>query len=176
MSVLSPVITDWINLGLKWNSIVQPKVVPRVLAPLEMYKVAQHQHPEGGIILFGSLFDSSFCGARLKASPGFDTERLLTINRLMFAGLVTSSPGSWVVVPPTTPPGIFCFHSQKEWPFLEYCEVYVYNDDPVNSHTCLGIGYNLVALEKPREVRSIEIEKKILDIQTEMLKTLKGGV
>jgi hypothetical protein len=175
MSTLSPLVKDWIANNLEWQYLYSPKRVPKLLEPLEMYKIGEHRYPEGILISCEGAFDSPKCGLRMRASPTLDTERTHTISYMVGIGCA-NIPMSFemVVVPPTSPPGIYTLVTLKEWPWTKYVELYVYNDDPDESHWCLGAGYTMLALVKPRLTPSPEVEAKILEAQQELVKALTG--
>jgi hypothetical protein len=175
MSALSPLVTDWIANKLKWKYIYSPKRVPRALAPNEMYKIGEHKHPEGTLIMAAAAFDNPKCGLRMKAAPELDTERGHTILYLMAAGGAEPVLFTTIAVPPRTPPGIFELAILKEWPWNNFVEIYVYNDDPDESHTCLWCSYTVMVLTEERLTPSPEVEAQILAAQQEITKSLKGG-
>jgi len=171
--VVSPLIADWIKNKLRWRYIYSPVFRPTTLSPGQMLRISEHRHPEGVFVLGGAAFDSPMCGVRLEAAPRLDTERNFTLNTIIGTGLTSPNVGYWVAMPPTTPPGVYVLHVFKEWDWLDFFRLYVYNNDTV-PHTYLFGGYTLAVLLKPRPKPSREIEEEILESQTEMLNLIGG--
>ena len=150
---VSPLITDWMRLGLKWKYVWFPKVGPftipaggQVQLPSQDYTFSA---PEGILLTFYATFDHPNCGIRLECSPNLDTGDLFTAQ-LLLAGGISGQPFYITVFgPPATPPGIYAIMESKEWPWKEWMRLYVINNDSV-PHTCLGYAYTIATLDEPR--------------------------
>lgn len=165
MSVASPLIADWIKQGLKWRYSYFTRAVPYTLAPGEMYKIHEYKQIEGIFIDGNIAFDSPDCGMRLRAAPNLDTARTHLIRTYML-GATRPNVAFWAEIPPSTPPGVYMITVKKEWPWFNYFEIYIFNDDVV-PHTFLGGGYTSALLEQSRSKIDEELLAKIKEAQGE---------
>lgn len=174
MSVTSPLIADWIENKLSWKYVYSPTVNPRTIAAHEMALYHKHVYPEGIFIGGTGAFSSPLCGFRLRADPDLDTERTLTIKYATGFGGTFPNVNTWASIPPTTPPGIYVGNIAKEWPWLNFLEISVFNNDTVEHHFIEGV-YTLAVLSKPRPTPSLEIQQQILESQQKLLNLVKAG-
>ena len=169
MSTLSPLIADWNSHRLEWIYDFQPTVRPFTLAPGERRLVPTQDYifkaPEGILIQMSAVFDSPYGGFSMMAEPNMDIGVVNTVINNLVAGATTPNGSTHARVPPATPPGVYSIHCSKEQPWLETCRLYVLNSDPSNSITCIGYGYTMAYLKKPRRDESIVPLKEIAEAQ-----------
>lgn len=154
MSVVSPLIVNWIDKGYKWKYIYNPVTRVRPIPRNGDIEIAHYEYPEGSLILLGAFFDNPLCGVRMEADPKVDTERTHSIANFILAGLTAPNVGEFVTIPPTTPAGVFGIHIMKEWPWQSWCKIHIFNSDLAAAHNFLGLGYTMVVIEKD-QVRKI---------------------
>jgi len=150
---VSPLITDWMRLGLKWKYIWYPKMGPFTIPARGQVQLPSQDYtftaPEGVAITFNGLFDHPNCGIRLECSPNLDTSDLFTVQQFLSLGLNALPFYVTAFAPPATPPGIYVIMQSKEWAWKEWARLYVINNDSV-PHTCLGFAYFIAILDEPR--------------------------
>jgi len=150
LTTISPLIRDWIRLGLEWTYHWQPKVRPFTLNPGEEVQVPQAGYtfkaPEGVLLTFAASFDHPKCGIRLE-SPQLDTRDIFTVENIAFIGTVNMPFFVFAMTPPHT--SHYMVFNYKEWAWTEWARLYVFNAD-TEPHTCLGYAYTMATLREPR--------------------------
>jgi len=150
---VSPLITDWMRLGLKWKYIWFPKMAPFTIPARGQVQLPSQDYtftaPEGVVITFNGVFDHPHCGIRFECSPNLDTGDLFTVLNMTFFGNANMPFYITALIPPATPPGVYSIILSKEWGWKEWTRLYVINNDSV-PHTCLGFAYLIAILDEPR--------------------------
>lgn len=150
---VSPLITDWMRLGLKWKYIWFPKTGPFTIMPSGQVQLPSQDYtfsaPEGILLTLNAGFDHPNCGIRLECSPNLDTEDFFTAQRFLSVGNVGLPFFITAIGPPVTLPGIYGMLQNKEWGWKEWMRLYVFNADSV-PHICLFFAYTLAVLDEPR--------------------------
>lgn len=195
---VSPLITDWMKLGLKWSYGWQPVTRPFTLPAGKEVQLPSQNYtfyaPEGILLTFFSFFDHPKCGIRLEAYPNLDTENFFSIQNLLTN--INQSSFLTTITPPKTPYGLYIIGNVKEWSWLTWMRLYLFNSDSVD-HKCLTYAYTIATLQEPRPKDSViplqtiemirlfhdmypekrnEIKDKLSDLVNEYLKTLKPEV
>lgn len=150
---VSPLIKNWIELGLEWRwfwrPILRPFTIPakgHVQVPSEAYTFSA---PEGVLLTFSAGFDHPDCGIRFETHPELDTGDVFTVTRLTGVGLANMPFYVVAFVPPASLPGVFTIAQNKEWPWTEWARLYVINTGSV-PHRCLAYAYTMALLKEPR--------------------------
>jgi len=150
---VSPLITDWMRLGLKWKYVWFPKVGPFTIPARGQVQLPSQDYTfsafEGVLLTFTGIFDHPNCGIRLECSPNLDTGDFFTIQLILSSGVNAQPFYITALAPPATPPGIYGIMQSKEWGWKEWMRLYVFNADSV-PHTCIGLGYTIATLDEPR--------------------------
>jgi len=170
LSETSPLIKDWIKLGLKWHYIAQPDITPFPIPPLAHIQIpvvnpVNFEAFEGALKDYSAYFDNPSCGIRLECYPGIDTHNLFTVALAAAAGFSNQMfTAVYALIPPATPPGFFGVYFPNEWPWKGWLRLHVFNADVV-PHTCIGLGYTIALLDEPRpEETEISLLKEIRDL------------
>lgn len=159
MSAVSPLIADWIREDLKWKWVFQPAVHPFALAPGKTRipsKDYVFSAPEGVLVTMGAVFDSPHGGISMDSEPNLDFKEVNTISNNILAGTTTPNNVTYVNVPPTTFPGVYAIVSNKEWPWVRSCKLYLVNETAVPI-TCYGYGYTMAYLMEDRPMSLLEL-------------------
>ena len=174
--MVTPLILDWMQNKFDWQFIFSPKQAVITINPNAEVQCLppEYKYPEGVLINAAFIFDSPLCGARLNARPNLDTSHIITISTLMLSGQTVPNNFLFCRVPPDTPLGIYCLISAKEWAWTDFLKLSIFNNDSIN-HFCLGYGWTLAVLKKPRPTSTLEVQKNILESQQALLKTIQGG-
>jgi len=148
----NPLIQDWIERGLRWKYVWQPFYRPFTVPAQGQVQLPQgdyiYKAPEGVLLTLNGVFDHPYCGIRMN-NPQLDTLNVFTVNSVVFAGLYNAP---WYVeasVPPKTADGVYAITQQKAWPWTDWCELYMINEDS-SDHTCYGFGYTMALLLEER--------------------------
>lgn len=164
----SPLITDWMKLGLKWRYRWFPKTGPftvpargNVQLPNQDFTFAA---PEGVLLFFGALFDHKECGIRLEFSPNLDTDDFFVIGRFSALGIVNQPWFVVATVPPASLPGFYGITQCKEWGWTDWMRLHVINNDII-PHTCLGYSYIIATLDEPRPDERLTPLKEMARVQ-----------
>ena len=149
---MNPLIQDWIERGFKWKYVWQPTYRPLTVPAKGQIQIPRgdfsYKAPEGILLTFAALFDNPHCGIRMN-NPQLDTLGSFTVNNIAILGTY-SQP--WFVVsnmPPQTVDGTYNILQYKAWPWTDYCELYVINQDTVD-HVCYGFAYTMALLLQER--------------------------
>ena len=155
MSIASSLITDWIKEDLKWKYLYQPTVGPFAVPPGKV-QIPQadyvFEYPEGTLIWMITAFNSIFGGMSMQAEPHLDFGDLNTIANSIGQGATAPNNLTYCLIPPTTPAGMFVLVSVKEWPWEDWCKLFLINTSPAPI-TCFGYGYQMAVLEEKRPPR-----------------------
>jgi len=140
LSEVSPLIKEWLRLGLRWHYVHRKSYTTLNIPALDIVQVPQGEYSfkgnEGALITFLASFDSPLCGIRIEANPELDTDDFYTVNRLTALGLINAPFPFTGFQPPQTPAGIYAVASFKEWAWKDWLNLYVFNTDTVERH-CL---------------------------------------
>jgi len=148
----NPLIQDWIVRGLRWKYVWQPTYRPFTVPANGQVQLPRgefiYRAPEGVVVTFGAVFDHAMCGIRMN-NPQLDTLNIFTVNSMTFLGTYNQPWGIFTTVPPQTAPGIYTITNWKAWPWTDWCELYVINEDS-SDHTCYGFAYTIALLLEER--------------------------
>lgn len=145
MSIVSPLVAEWISKGIKWTYSTFPKKKPFTIPPNSKYQIeSTFKAPVGSLIYMTAAFNSPMGGISMESDPNLDFGMINSVINGIYAGNTSPNGLTYVTVPPTTPDGYYVIHSHKEWPWLHWAKLYVINTDPVNSIICYGYGYLMV--------------------------------
>jgi len=166
LSETSPLIKDWIKLGLEWHYTFQPEITPFVVPALGNIQIpvanpVNFEASEGTLKNYGGVFDNTLCGIRLECYPGLDSHNLFTVGNLLAGGAFGQPfPSAYAMAPPLTPPGIFIVDFPNEWPWKGWLRLHVFNADVV-PHVCLALAYTICLLDetRPKETEISLLEK-----------------
>lgn len=166
MSVVSPLINDWIGNKLKWTFTYQPVTRPFSVPPNNRIVIPDPDHtfraPEGTLLFMNVFFTSPYGGMTMESEPNLDFRTTNTALNNLVAGFTSPNNVTYVSVPPDTPPGLFGVNSNKEWPWEESCRLYVINTHPTQTITCLGYAYIMAYLKEPRKTTLLDIGRMAL--------------
>ena len=111
--------------------------------------------PEGTLLALSGVFDHPSCGIRAETNPGLDTENAFTVNTIAAVGLVNTPMYITSMIPPQTPPGVYVITQSKEWPWIDWARIYLFNSDSI-PHMCIGYTYTMALLKTARSVQKEE--------------------
>jgi len=155
MSALSPLISNWIENDLTWRYAFQPVLGPFTLRPGQKRQIPLEDFifraPEGTLLHMSVMFDSPQGGMSMESEPNLDFKIVNIINNNLASGHSLPSVMTHARVPPDTPAGLFSLHSLHEWPWLEWCRLYIVNGDAAQAIRCIGFGYTMAYLIEPRK-------------------------
>ncbi len=178
MSAVSPLINDWMANKLKWTYTFQPVSGPFTLKPREKRQVPRadftFKAPEGSLLHMSVMFDSPQGGMSMESEPNLDFRMVNTVINNLASGHTVPSVMTHARIPPDTPAGLFSLHSLHEWPWLEWCKLYIINGDPVQEIKCIGYGYTIAYLIEPRKTTLLDIER--LTLYQELYPNLKNKI
>lgn len=162
MSIVSPLIVDWIQNKLPWRFTFQPVTQSFDLAPGVRLQIPDPQYifqaAEGTLVSMTTAFSSPYGGMSMESSPNLDFRSDNTILNSLTVGNTGPNNMTFARVPPDTLPGIYILNSYKEWPWLENCRLFLLNTSS-KSIRCLGYGYTMAYLTGSRT----NLEKKVVN-------------
>lgn len=178
MSAVSPLINNWIENKLKWTWTFQPVLRPFPLAPGQKRQVPIENYifraPEGTLLHMVVAFDSPLGGMSMESEPNLDFRMVNNIQNVTGGGVHLPNVITYSRIPPDTPTGYFTLHSVKEWPWLEWCKLFVINSSTTQTIRCLGFGYTMAYLLESRRTTLLDIER--LKLYQELYPDLKPEI
>lgn len=178
MSAVSPIISNWIENKLKWTYTFQPVVRPFPLKPGQKRQLPlenfSFKAPEGTLIYMIVVFDSPFGGMSMESEPNLDFKAVNTILNSLGSGNDIPNVMTYCRAPPDTPAGVYVLSSIHEWPWLEWCKLYVINSHTTQTIRCLGFAYTVAYLTEPRKTTLLDIER--LELYQKLYPSLKPEI
>lgn len=153
----NPVVEGWEKEGLPWKylaptPVTRPFIVPAGKAVQVPSEESTFVFPEGVISVFGAGFDHPSCGVKADWGPNFDTGEIYTVQNAMLA-ITPRDPHVQAMAPPESP--YYIVRLVSSWKWTEALRLFVINMDALD-HYCLGYGYVVAVLTRPRRVRALE--------------------
>jgi len=178
MSVVSPLINDWIKNKLKWTYTFQPVLGPFTLRPGQKRQIPLEDFifraPEGTLVFMSVMFDDPQGGMSMESEPNLDFGVVNTIINNLASGHTVPSVMTHARVPPDTPAGLFSLASLHEWPWLEWCKLFIINGSATQAIRCIGFGYTMAYLTEPRKTTLLDIER--IKLYQELYPNLKTEI
>jgi len=152
LTTISPLIRDWMRLGLKWTYHWEPRLRPFTIEAKGSVQLPYEEYifkaSEGVLLTFAGVFDHPKCGIRLE-SPQLDTRDIFTVENLSPGGAVDMPFFVFVMTPPHV--NYYIISNYKEWAWTDWARLYVFNTDD-EAHTCIGAYYTIAMLKEPRPI------------------------
>ncbi len=150
---VSPLITSWIEQGLKWRWYWRPTQSPFTIPANGQVQIPSSDYifkaPEGTLLTLNGVFDHPKCGIRADTHDELDTGFVFTVENMTLVGLYNTPMYITSMIPPRTLPGVYTISQSKEWPWTDWARLYMINSDSV-PHTCTGYAYTMAMLKEPR--------------------------
>jgi len=156
MVMTSPLVADWIGKGLSYEVQLEPgSITPLAIPPSGRVQIPGPDYDfkgyEGVLLSFSATFNSALGGISMEAEPpALDWKERYTVNILTARGLTRPANIMYVSIPPVTAAGVFSIFNEADYPWLNWCRLYVFNSDAVNPITCTSYTYMIAMLKQQR--------------------------
>ncbi|GAG98057.1 unnamed protein product [marine sediment metagenome] len=110
----------------------------------------------------------------MESEPNLDFKSINTVGNSALLGNFLPNVMTYASMPPMTPAGLFGLNSNKEWPWFEWCKLYVINASTTRTINCIGFAYTMAYLTEPRRTTLLDVER--LELYQELYPSLKPEI